>query len=63
MNDLVAITETWWDHSHDWSAVVDAYKLFGRARQGRKGGGVTLYIKECFDVEVLVVGNDEVECG
>ena len=42
---------------------MDAYKLFRRARQGRKGGGVTLFIKECFDVEVLGVGNDEVECG
>jgi len=20
--DLVAITKTWWDHSHDWSAVM-----------------------------------------
>ena len=34
--DLVAITKTWWDHSHDWSAVMDGYKLFRRDRQGRK---------------------------
>ena len=60
--DLVAITETWWDHSHDWSAVMDGYKLFRRDRQGRKGGGVALYIKDCFDVEELGVGNDKVEC-
>ena len=40
--DLVAITETWWDHSHDWSAVMDGYKLFRRDRRGRKGGGVAL---------------------
>ena len=60
--DLVAITTTWWDHSHDWSAVMDGYKLFRRDREGRKGGGVALYIKECFDVEELGVGNDEVEC-
>ena len=33
--DLVAITETWWDNSHDWSAVMDGYKLFRRDRQGR----------------------------
>ena len=62
MNDLVAITKTWWDHSHDWSAVMDGYKLFRRDRQGRKRGDVTLYIKECFDVEELGVGNVEVEC-
>ena len=30
--DLVAITETWWDHSHHWSAVMDGYKLFRRKR-------------------------------
>ena len=30
--DLVAITETWWDHSHDWSAAMDGYKLFRRDR-------------------------------
>ena len=61
--DLVVITETWWDHPHDWSAVMDGYKLFRRDRQGRKGGGVALYIKDCFDVEELGVGNDRVSVG
>ena len=61
-HDLVAITETWWDHSHDLSAVMDGYKLFRRDRQGRKCGGVALYIKDCFDVAELGVGNDEIEC-
>ena len=51
--DLAAITETWWDHSHDWSVVIDGYKLLGRDRRGGKGGGVALYIKDCFDVEEL----------
>jgi len=60
--DLVAITTTWWDHSHDWSAVMDGCKLSRRNRQGRKGGGVALYIKDCFDVEKLAVGDDKVEC-
>ena len=41
-HDLVAITETWWDHSHNWSAAMDDYKLFRRDRRGRKGGGVAL---------------------
>ncbi|KAK4807116.1 hypothetical protein QYF61_018457, partial [Mycteria americana] len=26
--NLVAITETWWDESHDWSAAIDGYRLF-----------------------------------
>jgi len=28
--DLVGITETWWDHSHEQSAVMDGYELFRR---------------------------------
>ena len=30
--DLVAITDTWWDCSHDWRTVMDGYKLFRRDR-------------------------------
>ena len=41
---------------------MDGYKLFGRDRRGRKGGGVALYIKDCFDVEEFGVENDKVEC-
>jgi len=25
-----AITETWWDNSHDWHAVMDGYRLFSQ---------------------------------
>ena len=28
---------------------MDGYKLFRRDRQGRRGGGVALYVRECFD--------------
>ena len=59
--DLVAIMETWWDHSHDWSAAMDGYKLFRKDRQGRRGGGVALYVRECFDVTELMAGDDKVE--
>ena len=47
--DLVTITETWWDDSHDWSAAVDGGKLFRRDRKGRRGGAVALCGRECFD--------------
>ncbi|PKU47447.1 rna-directed dna polymerase from mobile element jockey-like [Limosa lapponica baueri] len=30
--DVVAVMETWWDDSHNWSAPVDGYKLFRRNR-------------------------------
>ncbi|PKU49574.1 rna-directed dna polymerase from mobile element jockey-like [Limosa lapponica baueri] len=36
--DVVTITETWWDDSHDWSAALDGYKLFRRDRQGEEVG-------------------------
>ncbi|KAK4826044.1 hypothetical protein QYF61_003943 [Mycteria americana] len=31
--DMVAITETWWDDLHNWSAAMDGYKLFRRDRR------------------------------
>ena len=45
--DLVSITETGWDDPHDWSVAMDGYKLFRRDRQGRRGGGVALCVREC----------------
>jgi len=46
--DLVAITEMWWDDSHDWSAATHGYKLFRRDRRGKRAGGVALYVRDCF---------------
>ena len=37
--DIVAITETWWNDCHNWSAVMEGYQLFKRDRGGREGGG------------------------
>ena len=55
--NVVAITETWWDESHDWSAAIDGYRLFRRDRQGRRGGGVALYIKRWIECEKLSLKN------
>ncbi|KAJ7415203.1 mitochondrial fission process protein 1 [Willisornis vidua] len=41
--------ETGWDDSHDWSAAMDDYMLFWRDRQGKRGGGVNLYVRESLD--------------
>ncbi|KAK4833030.1 hypothetical protein QYF61_027412 [Mycteria americana] len=60
--DIVAIMETWWDDLHNWSAAMDSYKLFRRDKQGRRGGGVALYVRECFDCLELNDGDDRVEC-
>ncbi|CAM4394956.1 unnamed protein product [Caretta caretta] len=51
--DVIGITETWWDNSHDWSTVMDGYKLFRKDRQGRKGRGVALYVREHYDCSEL----------
>ena len=61
--NLVAITEIWWDKSHDWSVAIDGYRLFRRDRRGRRGGGVALYVKKWIDCEELSLknGHEQVE--
>ncbi|RMC13815.1 hypothetical protein DUI87_08898 [Hirundo rustica rustica] len=60
--DVVAITETWWDDSHGWSTALNGYKLLRRDRQGRRGGGVALHIKQTFDTVGIETKEDGVEC-
>ncbi|RMC06974.1 hypothetical protein DUI87_16426 [Hirundo rustica rustica] len=60
--DVVAITETWWDNSHGWSTALNGYKLCRRDRQGRRGGGVALYIKQTFDTVGIETKEDGAEC-
>ena len=57
--DLVAITETWWDDSHSWDTTIAGYWLFRRDRQGRKGGGFALYVKDRVDCEELILRNSQ----
>jgi len=59
--DFVAITETWWDDSHDWSAVIDGDKLFRSNRQGRRGIGMAPYVKDSFDCIELNDCDDKAE--
>ena len=54
--DIVGITETWWDSSHDWAVSVKGYRLYRRDRIGRKGGGVALYIKEEYTSSLISKG-------
>ena len=30
--ELIAVTETWWDGSHNWNATIKGYKIFRRDR-------------------------------
>jgi len=58
-HNLIAITETWWDSSHDWNAVIDGYRLFRKDRTTRQGGGVALYVREQLEGIELCLGADE----
>jgi len=58
--DPIAVTETWWDASHDWSVAIDGYRLFRRDRRGKRGGGVVaLYIKKPTQCEELSLKNSD----
>jgi len=57
--DLVVITETRWDNSHDWHDVMDGYRLFRKDRPTRRGGGVALYVREQLECIELGLGADE----
>jgi len=58
-HDLIAITETWWDSSHDWNAVMYGYRLFRKDRPTRRGGGVALYVRQQLECIELCLGADE----
>ncbi|KAJ7395238.1 hypothetical protein BTVI_157081 [Pitangus sulphuratus] len=59
--DITGVSETWWDASCNWSALLDGYRLFRRDRQGRRGRGVALYVIEGLEYTELTVGNCTVE--
>ncbi|GAB0208322.1 hypothetical protein GRJ2_003297900 [Grus japonensis] len=57
--DLIGITETWWHGSYDWSVGMEGYRLFRKDRQGRRGGGVALYVNGQLECMELHLGMDE----
>lgn len=62
--DVIGITETWWENSHDWETTTDSYKLFQKDRKGRRGGRVVLYVKEKFKCMEASYGDhrNSIEC-
>jgi len=57
--ELVAITETQWNESCDWSTAIDAYKLFRRDWQGRRAEAAAFCVKKLNDcIELPVKNND-----
>ncbi|KAJ7423670.1 mitochondrial fission process protein 1 [Willisornis vidua] len=59
---IVAIIEMWWDNLHNWSAAMGGYRFSRTDRQGRRGGGVALYVRESLDSIELEVSGDKIEC-
>jgi len=59
--DIICISETWWNESHNWSAGMEGYRLFKRGSQGRRGRGAALYVTERFDCTAFTVEDDMVE--
>jgi len=57
--EITGITEMWWDSSYNWIIGMGGYRLFRKDRQGRRGGGVTLYVKEQLECMELRLGMDE----
>ncbi|XP_060139070.1 uncharacterized protein LOC132593239 [Zootoca vivipara] len=51
--DIIGITETWWDESHDWNVQIEGYNLFQRNRPNRKGGGGVLYVRDVYTCEEI----------
>jgi len=46
----------WWDSSHDWSAVMNRYGLFGADRPGRQGEEVARYWRKQQEYTELFLG-------
>ncbi|KAK4826983.1 hypothetical protein QYF61_013083 [Mycteria americana] len=58
--DLVAISETWWDESHDWSVAIDGYRLFRRGRppdQGETIDKVFLLQEASYSQALILLGD------
>lgn len=51
------------DESHSCNIGVEGYKLYRRDTQGRKGGGVALYVKKLIDGEALTLRNSQEQVG
>ena len=63
--DLIGITETEWDDSHDWNIAIEGYTLFKMNRRNRKGGRVSLYVKNthpCTEIQAEELRSETTRC-
>lgn len=60
--EVIAQQENWWDDSHNCSAALESYRHCRIDRPERRGRGVVLCIRKCFDSLDLDNGDGRVEC-
>ena len=61
LDDLIAVTKTCYDSSHDWNAVMEGYVVFRKDRLGKGGGGAALSVRDQLEYNGLYLGEVE-EC-
>jgi len=62
--DIAVITETWFKDDTLNIGTIQGYHLFNKIRQGRKGGGVGIYIKDtipCNTIKSICPPSDDLE--
>lgn len=57
--DLVAVTEAWWNSSHDWMWSWVTMYFFRKGRTTSQIGGVALYVREQLECIELCTGANE----
>ena len=57
--DIIGITETWWEETHDWNVVTGGYKLFWRDRPSKKGVVAASDVKDAYTCEEIQDLNPE----
>jgi len=50
--DIIAVSETWYNDSDDFIPL-NGYNLFAANRTSHQGGGVAVYVRECYSTRVL----------
>ena len=57
--DFIVLTETWTTNFDKDLFSIPGYKSFHFVRQGRSGGGVAIYVKDCYSVDKIDINFDD----
>ncbi len=53
--DIIVLTETWLDNASIDLFPIAGYRTFFKCRSAGKGGGIIIYVKDCFNGQCLVI--------